>query len=159
MGHFVAGVSHWEYGNFRAYHVNPPLVRLAATILASLTNLDIDWSIFSSRPRARPEFPIGTTFVHKQGFEAVKQFAISCCHLVGEPGPSFWGRKHRKYANDPSRSYFNEFEPVGRIGYSMKLFHVTTDDANRLRKKYGLPILDVADDESKHGVAHPLNEQ
>jgi hypothetical protein len=37
--------------------------------------------------------------------------------------------------------YFLEFEPVDWIGYSMMVFHITTDDANRVRRKLGLPEL------------------
>jgi hypothetical protein len=37
--------------------------------------------------------------------------------------------------------YFLEFEPVDWIGYSMMVFHITTDEANRVRRKLGLPEL------------------
>jgi hypothetical protein len=37
--------------------------------------------------------------------------------------------------------YFLEFEPVDWIGYSMMVFHITVDEANRVRRKLGLPLL------------------
>jgi len=36
--------------------------------------------------------------------------------------------------------YFQEFEPVDRIGYSMNVYHITRDDADRLRRKLGTPL-------------------
>lgn len=30
--HLVAGISHWEFGTFELYPVNPPLVRMAAAL-------------------------------------------------------------------------------------------------------------------------------
>jgi hypothetical protein len=34
--------------------------------------------------------------------------------------------------------YFLEFEPVASAGYSTKIYHITVDQANRLRRKLGL---------------------
>jgi hypothetical protein len=69
-------------------------------------------------------------------------FAISQNHLVGEPHKSFFGRPSEAYDADPSRSYFKRFKPVGSIGYSMLLYHVSVDEANALRKEFGLSPLD-----------------
>lgn len=38
-------------------------------------------------------------------------------------------------------SYFLHFPPVARAGYSMVIYHVTPDDANRVRRELGLPDL------------------
>lgn len=38
--------------------------------------------------------------------------------------------------------YFQEFEPVDRIGYSTHVYHITPADANRVRRRLGLPALD-----------------
>jgi hypothetical protein len=69
-------------------------------------------------------------------------FAISQNHLVGEPHKSFFGRPSEAYHADPSRSYFKRFKPVGSIGYSMLLYHVSLDEANAVRKEFGLSPLD-----------------
>jgi hypothetical protein len=44
---------------------------------------------------------------------------------------------------DRSRAYayFLDLEPVGRAGYSIYIYHLTLEDANRLRRAYGLPEL------------------
>jgi 4-amino-4-deoxy-L-arabinose transferase-like glycosyltransferase len=38
-------------------------------------------------------------------------------------------------------AYFRHFRPVDWIGYSMCVYHITLDDANRVRKELGLPPL------------------
>jgi len=58
IGHLPAGLSHWQLGNTELYRVNPPLVRM----LATLPLLGIDWDftwVWSDAPRARPEFELG----------------------------------------------------------------------------------------------------
>jgi len=58
VGHLPAGLSHWQLGNTELYRVNPPLVRM----LATLPLLGIDWDVtwaWSDAPRARPEFNLG----------------------------------------------------------------------------------------------------
>jgi hypothetical protein len=41
--------------------------------------------------------------------------------------------RHRRYA------YFEHFEPVEMIGYTIRIYHVSVGDANRVRRKLGLP--------------------
>ncbi|MCX7428749.1 MAG: hypothetical protein NTW96_24375 [Planctomycetia bacterium] len=41
---------------------------------------------------------------------------------------------------DPYR-WFVDFEPVGSAGYSIYIYHITLDDANRMRRELGLPEL------------------
>jgi hypothetical protein len=36
-------------------------------------------------------------------------------------------------------SYFLHFQPVARVGYSMAIYHVTPEEANRVRRELGLP--------------------
>ena len=78
VGHFPAGISHWKYGNFRLYHVNPPLVRMAATLPVALVEFpEISWDSFNSRARARPEFSMGVEFLHENDFRALWQFWLA----------------------------------------------------------------------------------
>jgi len=35
--------------------------------------------------------------------------------------------------------YFRDLTPVGRIGYTMRVYHVTVEEANRMRNQFGLP--------------------
>jgi len=37
--------------------------------------------------------------------------------------------------------YFLNFEPVAMAGYSIYIYHVTVDDANRVRRNWGWPEL------------------
>jgi hypothetical protein len=43
-----------------------------------------------------------------------------------------------------SHERFLEFQPVERIGYSIYIYHITRDDANRVRAKLGLPSAGAA---------------
>ncbi len=38
-------------------------------------------------------------------------------------------------------AYFHRFEPVGHAGYSILIYHISADEANRVRKQLGLPKL------------------
>lgn len=40
-----------------------------------------------------------------------------------------------------SFEYFQEFEVVDRIGYSLNVYHISPDDANRLRQMHSLPAV------------------
>jgi hypothetical protein len=39
-------------------------------------------------------------------------------------------------------SYFRRFRPVARAGYSIYIYHVTRDEANRARRELGLAELE-----------------
>ena len=45
------------------------------------------------------------------------------------------------HAQQGQYAYFLEFEPVARAGYSIHIYRITVDEANRVRKKIGLPRL------------------
>lgn len=74
--HLVAGISHWKFGRFDLYRVNPPLVRLVAALPMLLVEPKTDWSSFSEAPYARPEFTIGTTFANSNGFVIFWYFTL-----------------------------------------------------------------------------------
>lgn len=68
LGHLPAGLAHWLYGDFRFYKVNPPLVRMVATLPLLLDPPKIDWESVVVIPNGRPEFSVsGQLF--DQGFE------------------------------------------------------------------------------------------
>jgi hypothetical protein len=62
MSHLVAGVSHWEFGSFRVYPVNPPLTRLLAAIPVVASRPKMDWKHFHGEPGGRPESQLGRDF-------------------------------------------------------------------------------------------------
>ena len=37
--------------------------------------------------------------------------------------------------------YFLHFEPIAMAGYSIYIYHITIDEANRVRRDLGLPEL------------------
>ncbi len=69
-------------------------------------------------------------------------YAISVSTLRGlkfslPDGKGGWAypESHQCYA------YFQRFEPVAMAGYSIYIYHLTLEDANRARKELGLPEL------------------
>ena len=94
VGHMAAGVSHWQFGRFDLYRVNPPLVRLVAAIPVVLSQPETDWGDF---PSARPEFSCGRTFIEKSGARSLWLFTIArwACipfSLLGARMCYLWGR-------------------------------------------------------------------
>ncbi len=68
IGHLPAGISHWQRGEFSLYRVNPPLVRMVATIPVVLAGAKTHWGPRPTGIGARPEFyPVGTEFVRMNG--------------------------------------------------------------------------------------------
>lgn len=65
--HLVAGLSHWRFGQFDLYRVNPPLIRLIAGLPLLIVAPQTDWSRFTSDPYARPEFALGMAFADANG--------------------------------------------------------------------------------------------
>jgi hypothetical protein len=59
-------------------------------------------------------------------------YAISANHL--------FGYRHFEHSR-PVYTWLQQFEPVGMAGYSIYIFHVTSDQADRLRQKLGLSPL------------------
>ncbi|HMO83603.1 MAG TPA: hypothetical protein PKC18_01650 [Lacipirellulaceae bacterium] len=43
-GHLVAGLSHWKFGRFDVYNVNPPLVKMVAALPVMAVGYNEDWS-------------------------------------------------------------------------------------------------------------------
>jgi Dolichyl-phosphate-mannose-protein mannosyltransferase len=60
--HLVSGLSHWHFGRFDLYRVNPPLVRSLAAVPLVFFDVRIDWTAYSVWPYSRPEFKLGARF-------------------------------------------------------------------------------------------------
>ncbi len=76
-GHLVAGLSHWKFGRFELYRVNPPLVRMVAALPVMAVGYEEDWSGFYEGPGARPVFPMGEDFVAANGERSFFLFMIA----------------------------------------------------------------------------------
>jgi hypothetical protein len=68
-------------------------------------------------------------------------YAISVTMLKGYKFPIADGKGGIVSVDKPYFTYFQRFEPVAMAGYSIYIYHVTLDDANRVRKELGLPEL------------------
>ena len=62
MAHLVSGYSHWVFGDFRLYRVNPPLIRMLASFPLLFCSAEWDWGNFDDTLFSRSEFPIGAQF-------------------------------------------------------------------------------------------------
>lgn len=62
VGHLAAGLSHWYYGDFTLYRVNPPLVRLIATAPIALFSPTVPIHRYSTFPErfSREDFVCGS---------------------------------------------------------------------------------------------------
>jgi hypothetical protein len=76
MAHLPAGISHWRFGRFDLYPVNPPLARMVAALPVLFARPQMDWSRYYQG--GRPEFIVGDDFLAANGnADAVKFFAIA----------------------------------------------------------------------------------
>jgi len=75
--HLVAGVSHWEFGRFELYRVNPPLVRMVAALPVLLSDAKYDWTGFYESTGARPVFGMGRQFIEINGEKSIWYFTIA----------------------------------------------------------------------------------
>lgn len=97
-GHLVAGVSHWHFGRFELYRVNPPLARMVAAVPVLAAGCKTDWSGFYESPGARPVFSIGEDFIAANGERSRWLFTISrwACipfSFIGGLVCFLWGRE------------------------------------------------------------------
>jgi hypothetical protein len=63
----ASGLSHWEFGRFDLYRVNPPMVRMIAALPVLCVDHRTDNSLYSSVPGSRAEFGLGQDFVAANG--------------------------------------------------------------------------------------------
>jgi 4-amino-4-deoxy-L-arabinose transferase-like glycosyltransferase len=76
IAHLPSGISHWEFGRFDLYRVNPPLVRVIATtpILQDLP--EYDWSLYTTRVGTRPEFTLGKDLLFREKLAIHEHFIL-----------------------------------------------------------------------------------
>ncbi|MBX3439237.1 MAG: phospholipid carrier-dependent glycosyltransferase, partial [Planctomycetaceae bacterium] len=97
-GHLVAGLSHWKFGRFEVYRVNPPLTHYLSAIPVILADYEEDWSGFYDSPGARPEFKMGEDFIAANGERSIWLFTIArwACIPISLVGGLFcflWSRE------------------------------------------------------------------
>jgi hypothetical protein len=93
VGNLPAGISHWELGEFRQYPVNPPFVKLLASLPALVMGCitsTVDEPISAG---ARPEHRIGMSFIRAnrdRWFLALALGRMACLPLVSLGGFICW---------------------------------------------------------------------
>ncbi len=73
--HIAAGIENWRFGRFDVYKVNPPLVRLFATL--PILDANTDWHSFSNGPGSRPELQMGQDFIAANGSRTFWLFTLA----------------------------------------------------------------------------------
>ncbi len=76
-GHLPAGIRHWTSGQFDLYRVNPPLVRMVATVPVVLAQPEISWPRISPDPRSRAEWRCGRMLMTENGSRAWWFFTLA----------------------------------------------------------------------------------
>jgi 4-amino-4-deoxy-L-arabinose transferase-like glycosyltransferase len=75
VAHLPAGVSHWQWGRFDLYNVNPPLVRLLAALPVVLARPATDWKSFDAASRS--EWAVGSDFIAVNGERSWRLFTLA----------------------------------------------------------------------------------
>tara|TARA_R110002072_G_scaffold301976_1_gene483183 strand:- start:17431 stop:19422 length:1992 start_codon:yes stop_codon:yes gene_type:complete len=97
-GHLSAGLSHWEFGTFELYSVNPPLVRTVAALPVWLfTDPVLDWSDRSTDPQKRSEVRVGRKLLAVNKVDSIRMLQVArltCIpfSLLGAVICSLWAR-------------------------------------------------------------------
>lgn len=73
----VAGISHWQFGRFDLYRVNPPIVRMVAALPVLVVGYKSDWSQYYESPGSRAEFPLGSAFIKANGLGSIRLFILA----------------------------------------------------------------------------------
>ncbi|MDR1491387.1 MAG: hypothetical protein LBT05_01505, partial [Planctomycetaceae bacterium] len=64
------------------------------------------------------------------------------------------------YGKSKQYEWFKQFKPIDRIGYSIYIYHITLEDANRVRREMGLPEIETTTSKQKQTKKrHERNNQ
>jgi hypothetical protein len=74
--HLPAGLSHWQFGRFDLYQVNPHLVRTVAALPVIVAEPELRWGKYRESPFHRPEFQVGQDFIGANGQKSMLLFAL-----------------------------------------------------------------------------------
>jgi hypothetical protein len=68
-------------------------------------------------------------------------YGIDVNHLRGSDLQAADGKGNWRCFDDGQFCYFLNFEPTAMAGYSIYIYHIKLDQANRVRRELGLPEL------------------
>jgi hypothetical protein len=77
VGLLPSGLVHWKYGSFDTFRVNPPLLRMWATLPVLAMNPKLPEIAISSGPRRRAEWDLAQKFVDGNGPYAFRCLAVA----------------------------------------------------------------------------------
>jgi len=97
IGHLPAGLSHWKFGMFDLYRVNPPLPRMVAALPILLAAHEEQWTKYNNNPTGRSEILIGRNFLSANGSNSFWLYTLgrwACLpfSVVGMLTCYFWAR-------------------------------------------------------------------
>lgn len=97
-GHLVSGLAHWKFQRFELFRVNPPLVRMVASLPVIAAGYEANWSHFNEYPGARFESSLGRELIEENGERSVWMFTVArwACipfSLLGGIVCFVWGRQ------------------------------------------------------------------
>lgn len=72
-----AGISHWHFGDYELFDVNPPLVRMVAAVPVLFADPELDWDGYTTNPTVRPERPIGERFLANNGERSFRLLTLA----------------------------------------------------------------------------------
>ena len=72
ISHLPAGLSHWRFGRFDLYRVNPPLVQAISAIPLLFCKVEENWYAYSQDKTQRREFVVGRDFLDLNGSDSVR---------------------------------------------------------------------------------------
>ena len=74
--HLPAGMSHWHFGRFDLFNVNPPLVRMVAALPVLVSDVQTDWRRYREGPPNRSEFQVAIRFIEVNGGRSFWHFTL-----------------------------------------------------------------------------------
>jgi hypothetical protein len=77
VGLLPAGVIDWRYGSYDVFRVNPPLVRMWATLPVLALNPDVPFAGTLSDPRSRAEWEVGAAMLKVDALAAERNLTIA----------------------------------------------------------------------------------
>ena len=110
-----------------------------------LLESNIDWAqdMFHLRNwlRKHPEAqPIGMSYCC---FVPPKDYGIKATVVPSEPMPGWFAMSLQRIYEGDRYTFFLKYKPVATAGYSIYIYHVSLDEANRVRRELDLPLLEV----------------
>ncbi|KAJ3059473.1 hypothetical protein HK102_009968, partial [Quaeritorhiza haematococci] len=80
VAHLPSGLCHWQLVKFTPFRVNPPLVRMIASLPVLAVGFEPDWSGVESL--ARPEFLMGQNFLGANGPRSLYLYKLASWSLI-----------------------------------------------------------------------------